>query len=477
MTDLLQKKLPVVGAALAAVIVVLVPFHAFLTVWTAGGVGHYRLLRLWPEFLLVILVFLSLILLFLDKKLWQRLEIKWLFWAIIAYAVLTVGLGFLAVFKSQVNYLAFGDGVILNLRFFTFFLACLILGAHKDWLRLHYKKLLLVPAAIVVIFGLLQFFVLPAGFLSHFGYGPHTIRPFETVDHNTNFPRLQSTLRGPNSLGAYLVIIVSALAVFLLRKRKIDKKWLLEIIGLVATIFVLFFSYSRSAYLGAALSLALLAGLTFASPKARKWLAGGVIVLVLIAGGIFFSFRHNHSFEDTFFHTSHDSTSHMSSNESHLAKFRRAGNEVLRQPFGRGTGTAGPASVHNTGHGARIAENYYLQIAQETGWLGLILFVLINVMVAVRLWKRRYEHLARLLFASLLGISLVNMFSHAWTDPTLSLIWWGLAGAALAPVIAGKEQTSTNTSFPRRRESKLKKETHNGLDSRLRGNDVGKNVS
>jgi hypothetical protein len=41
--------------------------------------------------------------------------------------------------------------------------------------------------------------------------------------------------------------------------------------------------------------------------------------------------------------------------------------------------------------------------------------------------------------ASLIGISVINLVSHAWMDDTLSLLWWGLAGIALAPaIIKGK---------------------------------------
>jgi hypothetical protein len=452
MTGLISRKIVAGSAALIAVILVFVPFHALLTVWAASGLGHYRLIRLWPEFLLLVLAALALVVLLVDRKLWRKLEIRWLFWAILAYFVLTVVLGFLAIAKQQVNFLAFGDGLILNLRFLVFFLVCLIVGARTDWLRRHWRPLVLIPAALVIIFGLLQFFVLPNNVLSHVGYGAGTIRPYETVDHNQQFARLQSTLRGPNPLGAYLVVIVAALAVPLLRKRKFDKRLALEMLGLLAALFVLFYSYSRSAYVGAALTLAGGALLALRSRGARQWVLAGMVVAIILAGGSLLVFRGSPAVQDTFFHTSAASTSQISSNERHLRKLERAGGQVLRQPFGRGTGTAGPASVHNI-RPARIADNYYLQIAQETGWLGLALFLIINVLVAIKLWKRRQATLARLLFISLIGISFINLLSHAWTDVTLSLIWWGLAGVALAPEIGTKP---SKPSFPRRRESSKK---------------------
>ena len=114
----------------------------------------------------------------------------------------------------------------------------------------------------------------------------------------------------------------------------------------------------------------------------------------------------------------------------------------MRRPLGAGTGTAGPASVYND-HPARIAENYYIQIGQEAGVIGLALFVAINLLVAGRLWHRRGQLLPDVLLASLIGISLVNLLSHAWTDDTISYVWWGLAGAALALPATAPPQVSS----------------------------------
>ena len=62
------------------------------------------------------------------------------------------------------------------------------------------------------------------------------------------------------------------------------------------------------------------------------------------------------------------------------------------------------------------------------------MFVLINAGVGYLLWLRRADPLALTLFASLIGLTLVNMLSHAWADDTLAYVWWGLAGVAMASV-------------------------------------------
>ena len=99
--------------------------------------------------------------------------------------------------------------------------------------------------------------------------------------------------------------------------------------------------------------------------------AGGL----LCAGGAFWLTKDNTAVQNALFHTQDHSASSVSSNDAHVSAFRSGVTDVLQQPLGDGPGTAGPASVYNSDHPARIAENYYVQIAQETGWLGLALFL------------------------------------------------------------------------------------------------------
>jgi hypothetical protein len=38
------------------------------------------------------------------------------------------------------------------------------------------------------------------------------------------------------------------------------------------------------------------------------------------------------------------------------------------------------------------------------------------------------------------------MLSHAWADDTISLLWWGLAGVAVARLILPKPDHATETT-------------------------------
>jgi hypothetical protein len=430
-------KLTAFSAYLVAAILVLIPFHALITVWLGSTFGGYDWWRLWKEALLVVLATVAAYHVCADRALWRSMRRGPLWWAIAAYVALHIIAGLIALITDQVNETALAYALVVNLRFLVFFVAVYVIAAKTDWLWQYWKQLLLIPATAVVLFGMLQAFVLPADILRHAGYGAETIQPYQTIDQKETYVRIQSTLRGSNPLGAYAVVIVSALAAILMTRMQ-SRRWRLVIGGLlVVSLVVLAATYSRSAYIGVAVSLMAMCLLMLRSAAARRWLLVISSVLVLVGLGMFAVLRQNDRFENTFFHTDETSQSPVSSNDARLGALRRGAEDVLREPLGRGPGTAGPASQHND-RPVRIAENYYLQIGQEVGWLGLGLFIIILWLVARALWRQRVQLLPALLFTSLLGISVINLLSHAWTDDTLSLIWWGLAGIALAPAILKK---------------------------------------
>jgi O-Antigen ligase len=425
-------------------VLLLAPVVVPLAVWAGSSIGHYTAWRLGLDVLVLVAACLGLVLLVRDKPAWGRFWRQPLVWAIAAYGVLHLLLGLLALGSGRVTAVAFGDALILNLQFLLFFAVCVVMAHYMPNLRAKWPYLLLGPAAMVVAFGLMQIFVLPADFLKHIGYGHATIPAYETVDQKLQFVRVQSTLRGPNPLGAYLVITAAALSTLLFAKKLQLKRWIALAIFAGATGAVLFFSYSRSAYIGAALAAGLTVWLAINNNRVRRMLLLLGAVGVIVTGGAALALQHNDRFQNTFFHSDEHSRAAVSSNKQRATALSQGIRDVAHEPLGRGPGTAGPASVHND-HLARIAENYYLQIGQEVGVLGLALFIAINVLVAEKLWRKRAEPLSRLLLGSLVGITFINMLSHAWTDNTLALIWWGLAGLALAPAILARDELAKAT--------------------------------
>jgi hypothetical protein len=194
---------------------------------------------------------------------------------------------------------------------------------------------------------------------------------------------------------------------------------------------VLFFSFSRSAWIGGALSITVLLFLSHLSRKTQKIALGVAAGLVIVAASLTLAFHNSHKYENFVFHTQKHSAVKTTSNHGHLEAIRMGISDLWHHPLGDGPGTAGPASFYNHGK-VRIAENYFVQIGQETGWLGLLLFLLINAGVGALLYVRRGDALALSLFASFVGLTFINLLSHAWTDDTLAYVWWGLAGIAMA---------------------------------------------
>lgn len=415
-------------------VICLLPLHAFFTTWLGSSFGHLDLWRIWKELIIVGSVPLVLWLV------WQRkivIRDPLLVWLIAAYMALTVGLGLVALAVDRVSTDALIYGLLANLRFVGFFLLVAVITVQTDVLKRHIGSIVLWGGLAVVVFGILQITVLPYDFLRHFGYGPDTIPAYHTIDSKVDYQRIQSTLRGPNPLGAYLVIIGTLiLAYWRARLPKMSWQFMTYGIGVLA---VLLFSYSRSAYIGLFCSV-LIVLITTARPRHRRYMAIGFGVLLALFVGLFFVLRNNDAIQNALLHTDENSHSAQSSNMVRSAAIKNGLRDVAYEPLGRGPGTAGPASTRNT-YPARIAENYYIQIAQEVGWPGLALFVASNIYVGWLLWVRRKDTLALVLFASLIGLTIVNLVSHAWADDVLGLLWWGLAGVALGPAILRAERT------------------------------------
>ncbi|CAN5423320.1 hypothetical protein BH09PAT4_BH09PAT4_02890 [soil metagenome] len=411
-----------------AVVLVLVPVHAFLTVWLSSLLGHYTMLRLWKEGLLLIAGLGVLYILLLSPKLRQQIKREWLWRIIGAYAVVTIICGIFSYVLGSVTAKAALYGELLDLRPFAMLVIAWIAASSAPWLYQRWRQLVLAPAAIVVAVGLLQRFVLPYDVMKHFGYSDSTIWPYETIDHKTTYIRIRSTLRGANLLGAYLIVVLSALGDLFWGKRR----QLLISSAIVASLVTLYASGSRGAWLGALAAAVVLTWLRLPTPQARKavFLAGGACLVVLVATVV--ALRNNDFVQNTVFHTDEHSTSTVSSNSAHVSYTVDAVKQIVTEPLGRGPGTAGPASVYNDGHETRIAENNFLQIGQEAGWLGLGLFVAIYVLVAKQLWVRRRLALAQVLLASLAGLTVMALLMHIWTDDTVAYLWFGLAGLILA---------------------------------------------
>lgn len=425
---------------LIGVLLVAVPFHAFLTVWASSITGGYTAWRLWPELLLLGISLLAVIELARNPKRLSQLKTDKLFVALLCYIVVIFTWGIIGLVLGNLNWSALAQGWITDARLPVSFLAAWILAPHFARPTRQLWRWLIAPAILVVLFGWLQAVALPADFLKHFGYSPQTISATETVDQKDSYIRVQSTLRGANPLGAYLVIVISLCLIGAVSYRRY---WLVfSGVGLLS-LLVLYFTYSRSAYIGAIVAVLMTIWYSIKQVRWRRRIIWSAAILLVLMSSLVFIFRDNNQLQNVLFHTDETSTASQSSNAQRGAALKAGAEDVLSNPLGEGVGTAGPASANNKVPG-RIAENYFLQIGQEMGWLGLSCFVIIYGLIAHRLWLNKSRPMALALLASLVGLTLVNMLSHAWSDETLAFVWWLSAGLFLGSDIINSESKHKN---------------------------------
>jgi O-antigen ligase len=422
-----------------AVILIGVPFHAFFTAWFASNFGYFDVIRLWKEAILLVLGASCVYLVIRHPALRRDLQKSRLIQvtlAFIGFIVLMAGFGLLT---GSVSWQAALYGVIIDTRSFVFLLILLVAG-HLAPLPYMRRRWILIPAVIVITFGLLQMFVLPANFLRHFGYSANTLPAFQAVDNKPSLARAQSSLRGPNPLGAYLIpIIMSFVAMVVVSK----KRRMVAVISIFAGLVVMYGSYSRSAMVGLAMALWLFAYWTITAFKSKRLFVGLTIGMVIIAAGLGFSLRNNDTFQNIAFHTNEKSGSVVSTNNARLSALESGIKDILHNPLGKGVGSAGPASFRNKGANARISENFFIQIGQEVGIIGLMLFVAILGAIGRILYHKRSDVLVRATLASLAGLVLVNMVSHAFADDTLAYIFFALLGYALIKTSTKSENLAT----------------------------------
>ncbi len=412
--------------ALLAVIFGGIVIHAPMSVYLGTLLPRYSLLiKSWKEILLVVALML-MVWIVSRRHLWGKLWQDWLLRLLLAYGALHIVLLF--IFYQGLS--ATAAGLAIDLRYVLYFALVYICVFIAPQYRRRMVQIGMVGAAVIVGFAALQLF-LPKDVLAHIGYGTTTIQPYLTVDKNTQFVRENSTLRGPNPLGAYGGIVLAFLAAVWVRKRTVFKKSIVcygAAVMAVCALVAVWVSYSRSALIAAALAVAVV----LAAGYVRRitpvlWASIGVIMIVF-AGGLF-AFRNSSFVSNVLLHENPSGGSLVSSNANHVASLQTGWRQAMLQPLGAGVGSTGSASLF--GGSPEVIENQYLFTAHESGWLGLGLFVAIFTLILIRLWHRRSDWLALGTFASGLGLAFIGLLLPVWVDDTVSIVWWGLAALAL----------------------------------------------
>lgn len=408
--------------------------HAPLSVGFGTLFPEYDLIiKSWKEILLGLALVLG-VWAVARQKVWAKFNTK-LFWAIIAFGLLNVALVplFYNGFEATVA------GLFINLRFLLFFV--LVYAALTLYPQLYklFVKVFLAGVAIVIGFAILQLTVLPHDILKYIGYNQSTIVPFMTVDENINYIRINSTLRGPNPLGAYAIIVIAMLlALWLQHTRKLSKRefWICLLLGIGGALAV-WASYSRSAALGALAAVGIIILVVYGR-NINKWIWITFIAIALAISGSIVALRDTQFVSQVILHEDPEEGNLTNSNDGHAESLAEGTQRMLQQPLGAGIGSTGSASL--LGDKPFILENQYLYIAHESGWLGLILFVIIFWMVMRQLWRKRKHWFALGVFSSGIGLAIIGMLLPVFADDTVGIIWWGLAAVALASDLTVKSK-------------------------------------
>lgn len=417
---------------LLVAIMALIVVHAPLSVFIGSKVPAFALgIKAWKEIMMVIAALLVVL------RYGQRLVRDFRRDSLVILCGLYVVLHIVLALPAANGGLAAIAGLMVDLRYIVYFVLVYVVTRYNPRYRAWLWHTAAIGAAVVLGFLLAQF-VLPVDFLKHLGYNEATIAPYMLVDMNPAFVRYNSTLRGPNPLGAYAIIVVSiAAAWWLIRAKKLrDKRWLAlpafyAVIGTVAA----WVSYSRSALVAAVGSIGLVAALRFGRRVSRRvWLAGIGIMLMCTAG--LYLIRNTEFFHTVIIHDSPTTGARTTSNDDHAKSLSAGITRMMQQPLGAGVGTTGSAAIY--GSMPYIIENQYVMVAHEIGWLGLVLFVAIYVLVLCGLWKQRRQWYAVGLWASGVGLAFVGIVLPVWADDTVSIVWWGLAAAVCSKNYKGE---------------------------------------
>jgi len=401
----------------------LIVLHAPLSVFFGSQFPDFALIiKAWKEILMVLALPIAMVLI-TRQQAWRRLAKDNLLWLIAAYVLLH---GVMLIYWTGLESAL--AGLAIDLRYMLFFTLVYVLVLLYPQYKERFLKVAAIGAIIVVAFAIVQQF-LPNDHLTSIGYSSETISPYTTIDRNTDFVRHNSTLRGPNPLGAYAASVGILLVAFVavrLKKRAAVNWWMLA--GSVLATLVTYLSYSRSAYLALATGVTIITVTVFGR-SIKRWQWAVLLATAMIAIGGLFALKDNSFISNVVLHEDPLESGQVNSNDEHLSSLQEGVSRMIEQPLGRGVGSTGSASLLSDN--GIIIENQYLFVAHEVGWLGLMLFVAIFVVILKRLWLLRANPWALGLFASGIGLALVGILLPVWVDDTVSIVWWGLVAVIL----------------------------------------------
>jgi O-antigen ligase len=397
-------------------ILALMPFHAFFSVWLGHQFGHQQLWQGWKEVVSLLLVILAAILVWRDPQARSKLSRPPVI-AITAFLLVAL----VTTAFEHPNLRAIILGFKTDFEYLILLLIAYLAATRK--LESALTKVLIATSGLVIAFGLLQIFALPRDILQHVGYGPSTIEPFLIVAGQQDLIRIVSTLGGPNQLGAFLILPLCLVTAMMIKRLR---WWHLPY--LLAGLIVEIHTYSRSAWLGLVVALAITVALNLPRKIRAASFIGAIMVLGAVIAGLLLTASHNNRLQYYLLHGLSSDQQSLDSTELHDQALRQGLHTIEVSPLGLGLGSAGPASFQSAS--PEIPENYYLQIGIEAGIIGLAAFLAVLVVISLELLTTPSVQSSALLGA-LAGLAVVNLFLHGLADSSTSISLGIMTGATL----------------------------------------------
>ncbi len=419
----------------ALLLIIYMPLHVFIAQSASLVTGGIEVWKAAKDILVVLLVPFLLYAAY-KKKVFSG-HFRWHLALGCSYVLLHL---LFVLFDQNDHTLSAITASVYNSRLLAYLLLGIVVARYLDAQK---KKILLTVAVLiataVAMFGIAQYF-LPHDLLTNVGYSlERGVKPLFFIDDKPDLPRVMSTLRDPNSLGAYLIfpLLLVGLALF---KKDANKELFARpfrqgtLVAMSAIMFgALFLTFSRGAAIGLVLGIVTLlyivTGQRAVGYLKRYWQV--ILIGIVIVSSFLFIFRNTYFFQNVFFHAD-QSTVLADPNELRVSLTQEAVVEIVEQPLGYGPGTAGLVSISNP-QGGKLTENYYLQIAHEVGWLGIALFLAMFIAIMIRLLRfSRNSPLAATLFASGIAYAFYSLLIHLWSNEAVAFQWWFFCGLYLS---------------------------------------------
>lgn len=264
-----------------------------------------------------------------------------------------------------------------------------------------------------------------------FGYpSSRIVRYIE--DDPSKAMRLVSTSVDPNSFGGLLAVIFVLAGSQVIARHRVVPRWL-TVPTAALTGAAMLFTQSRGAWVGAAAGLAVVAVLRYRRLFIPMALGAAAVPALGIGAHFIDRFAQAVRLQDP-------------ATKLRLSEYQNALAIIRQHPFfGVGFGQA-PSVEPQTG-----VSSIYLTIAEQTGFLGVVLFLLAvgSILLAgFRYWRERRDSpegdLSLTLLAALgsaLTVGLVDHYFFNISFPHMAALFWILSGLALALAIPNQRRS------------------------------------